>query len=111
MCHGAVGAASPNAMMGLKSWACGAVGSALPWHGRGQGFESLQVHQIPFQSAFLRADSSFDSSARVRKPMRLTLKSLAFIVLMVGCLAPLAPAQSNPYKGPRTADGKPDMSG
>src|SRR5947209_9992661 len=26
-------------------WACGAVGSALPWHGRGQGFESLQVHQ------------------------------------------------------------------
>ncbi len=28
-------------------WACGAVGSALPWHGRGQGFESLQVHQIP----------------------------------------------------------------
>src|SRR5450755_472050 len=29
----------------LVSWACGAVGSALPWHGRGQGFESLQVHQ------------------------------------------------------------------
>ena len=28
----------------LVSWACGAVGSALPWHGRGQGFESLQVH-------------------------------------------------------------------
>src|SRR6202012_4301484 len=27
-------------------WACGAVGSALPWHGRGQGFESLQVHQF-----------------------------------------------------------------
>ena len=26
-------------------WACGAVGSALPWHGRGRGFESLQVHQ------------------------------------------------------------------
>ena len=30
-----------------QMWACGAVGSALPWHGRGQGFESLQVHQIP----------------------------------------------------------------
>ena len=28
-------------------WACGAVGSALPWHGRGQWFESLQVHQSP----------------------------------------------------------------
>ena len=28
------------------TWACGAVGSALPWHGRGQGFESLQVHQF-----------------------------------------------------------------
>ena len=40
----------------LRSWhpvdpatptgrACGAVGSALPWHGRGREFESLQVHQ------------------------------------------------------------------
>src|SRR5580698_509724 len=29
-----------------RVWACGAVGSALPWHGRGQGFESLQVHQF-----------------------------------------------------------------
>ena len=29
----------------IPVWACGAVGSALPWHGRGQGFESLQVHQ------------------------------------------------------------------
>jgi hypothetical protein len=28
-------------------WACGAVGSALPWHGRGREFESHQVHQIP----------------------------------------------------------------
>ncbi len=26
-------------------WACGAVGSALPWHGRGREFESHQVHQ------------------------------------------------------------------
>src|SRR4051812_2889965 len=32
-------------------WACGAVGSALPWHGRGQGFESLQVHQKDFSSS------------------------------------------------------------
>src|SRR5437016_1720890 len=28
-----------------KKWACGAVGSALPWHGRGREFESHQVHQ------------------------------------------------------------------
>ena len=26
-------------------WACGAVGSALPWHGRGRRFEPDQVHQ------------------------------------------------------------------
>ena len=28
------------------AWGCGAVGSALPWHGRGQGFEPPQLHQI-----------------------------------------------------------------
>ena len=38
----------------MLSWwlfrrACGAVGSALPWHGRGREFESHQVHQT-FQS-------------------------------------------------------------
>lgn len=26
------------------AWACGAVGSALPWHGRGRGIEAPQVH-------------------------------------------------------------------
>ena len=31
----------------ISSGACGAVGSALPWHGRGREFESHQVHQIP----------------------------------------------------------------
>ena len=30
-------------------WACGAVGSALPWHGRGHRFDPDQVHQL-FQS-------------------------------------------------------------
>src|ERR1700728_2237295 len=30
----------------LPQWACGAVGSALPWHGRGRRFEPDQVHQI-----------------------------------------------------------------
>src|ERR1700730_15970186 len=28
-----------------RQWACGAVGSALPWHGRGREFEPPQVHQ------------------------------------------------------------------
>src|ERR1039458_9910308 len=28
-----------------RDGACGAVGSALPWHGRGREFESHQVHQ------------------------------------------------------------------
>ena len=26
-------------------WACSSVGRALEWHSRGQGFDSLQVHQ------------------------------------------------------------------
>jgi hypothetical protein len=29
----------------LPVWACGAVGSALPWHGRGHRFDPDQVHQ------------------------------------------------------------------
>src|SRR4029077_8631499 len=29
-------------------WACGAAGSALPWHGRGRRFDPDQVHQILF---------------------------------------------------------------
>src|SRR5713226_8178926 len=28
-----------------KVWACGAAGSALPWHGRGRRFDPDQVHQ------------------------------------------------------------------
>ena len=27
-------------------WACGAAGSALPWHGRGHRFDPDQVHQV-----------------------------------------------------------------
>ena len=29
-------------------WACGAAGSALPWHGRGRRFDPDQVHQTVF---------------------------------------------------------------
>src|SRR5579859_1397598 len=35
-------------------WACGAAGSALPWHGRGRRFDPDQVHQLTFlESVFL----------------------------------------------------------
>src|SRR5882762_4462257 len=30
-------------------WACGAAGSALPWHGRGRRFDPDQVHQTSQQ--------------------------------------------------------------
>ena len=30
----------------LSKWACGAAGSALPWHGRGHRFDPDQVHQL-----------------------------------------------------------------
>src|SRR5260370_40428176 len=29
-----------------RLWACGAVGSALPWHGRGRRFDPDQVHHF-----------------------------------------------------------------
>jgi hypothetical protein len=29
----------------VVEWACGAAGSALPWHGRGRRFDPDQVHQ------------------------------------------------------------------
>src|ERR1017187_5470928 len=32
-----------------SKWACGAAGSALPWHGRGHRFDPDQVHQITQQ--------------------------------------------------------------
>ena len=31
---------------GVPIWGCGAVGSALAWHARGQGFESPQLHSF-----------------------------------------------------------------
>src|ERR1700712_4930721 len=53
-------------------WACGAVGSALPWHGRGQGFESLQVHQKPVFEKY----SPVSAAAR-----KIAEKSLALLIL------------------------------
>ena len=36
-------------------WACGAAGSALPWHGRGHRFDPDQVHQTtPSKSSICR---------------------------------------------------------
>jgi hypothetical protein len=33
-----------NGRVPPKEWACGAAGSALPWHGRGHRFDPDQVH-------------------------------------------------------------------
>src|SRR5437660_7461782 len=30
----------------VAKWACGAAGSALPWHGRGRRFDPDQVHHL-----------------------------------------------------------------
>jgi hypothetical protein len=30
----------------VRLWACGAAGSALPWHGRGRRFDPDQVHHL-----------------------------------------------------------------
>ena len=44
-----------GALARFRAWACGAAGSALPWHGRGRRFDPDQVHQIPQQ---VRQDDS-----------------------------------------------------
>jgi hypothetical protein len=40
-----------------QSWACGAAGSALPWHGRGRRFDPDQVHQFkpPWNQSLFRS--------------------------------------------------------
>jgi hypothetical protein len=43
----------------LQSWACGAAGSARPWHGRGRRFDPDQVHQI--SAVHARCQSRFHS--------------------------------------------------
>ena len=37
---------SENRSSPSQEWACGAAGSALPWHGRGHRFDPDQVHQL-----------------------------------------------------------------
>ena len=38
--------------------ACGAVGSALEWHSRGQGFEPPQVHEAEMKNEKLKTKKS-----------------------------------------------------
>src|SRR5689334_6505222 len=54
----AVTAAKINNCTALIKWACGAAGSALPWHGRGRRFDPDQVHQIQLFPALLPSPSS-----------------------------------------------------
>ncbi len=43
-------------------WACGAAGSALPWHGRGHRFDPDQVHQFKFNHLASRPFRDFVAS-------------------------------------------------
>jgi hypothetical protein len=38
-------------------WACGAAGSALPWHGRGHRFDPDQVHQITPSKSIIKTET------------------------------------------------------
>ena len=49
-----------SSVVSLKQWACGAAGSALPWHGRGRRFDPDQVHQL-----FLIIASCADKAAGI----------------------------------------------
>jgi hypothetical protein len=40
---------NPPRLAVVDVWACGAAGSALPWHGRGRRFDPDQVHQTSQQ--------------------------------------------------------------
>src|ERR1039458_8834205 len=42
-----------------QEWACGAAGSALPWHGRGRRFDPGQVHQLPSLNSRLDLNLDF----------------------------------------------------
>src|SRR4051812_43692655 len=56
-------------------WACGAAGSALPWHGRGHRFDPDQVHQIPHQTNNLEMRLLLFEAARVLKGANLRFPS------------------------------------
>ena len=54
-------------------WACSSVGRAFGSHPRGQGFESLQVHQTRKIRTYFRlekgSDFSFSSGLRMKAPV------------------------------------------
>ncbi len=71
-----------------QTWACGAAGSALPWHGRGRRFDPDQVHQIP-SSANLASGSlatfgispaGSDARIRLKKKGSGAINSRAFSI-------------------------------
>src|SRR5579872_7306600 len=55
-------------------WACGAAGSALPWHGRGRRFDPDQVHQIPQPTS--AADANVSSHMMEGRPWSIVLPFL-----------------------------------
>jgi hypothetical protein len=62
----------------IRSWACGAVGSALPWHGRGRRFDPDQVHHLnhPKINHFQSICSNRTKIAQPTRQWRLTKCSL-----------------------------------
>ena len=56
-----VGAYPDVGYLSVVKWACGAVGSALPWHGRGRRFEPDQVHQFIRRKIKLSAPDALTS--------------------------------------------------
>jgi hypothetical protein len=71
----------------LEEWACGAAGSALPWHGRGRRFDPDQVHQSS------ESLSSVENSGALRlcrslchKPAILVLRASASIALRLASI-------------------------
>ena len=54
----------------VRPWACGAAGSALPWHGRGRRFDPDQVHHL-FNNLRLFLLPVCRISARIHPPAQL----------------------------------------
>jgi hypothetical protein len=56
------------------SWACGAAGSALPWHGRGHRFDPDQVHQLIINKIKVFRDFQAQSQAQNRDTQKAHLE-------------------------------------
>ena len=84
-------------------WACGAAGSALPWHGRGHRFDPDQVHQlILYLQAFADTDEARSLLSRVRKGAEVSSFPLAACLTCEICVfkAAIEEAPQPAHDGP-----------